>query len=76
MKFEKPLEPDENLIEVDRTSFGYSVNHKKGNKLIFTGSYACESEAIRIATKMAKHLEVCGETVWYCLNYAFDRKKK
>jgi len=74
MEFEKTLSEDENLIEVDKTSFGYSVTHKKGQRLLYTGSFSRESEAIRTATKMAKHLEVCGEAVWYCLNYAFGKK--
>lgn len=75
MKFEKPLADDENLIEIDKTSFGFTVTHKKGKKMLFTGSYPRESDAVRIATKMAKHLEVCGEAVWYCLNYAFSKKE-
>ena len=70
----KQLADDENLIEVDKTSFGYSIIHKKGRRTLFTGSYERESDAVRTATKMAKHLEVCGETVWYCLNYAFKKK--
>ena len=74
MSFEKPLADDENLIEVDKTSFGYSVIHKRGRRILFTGSYERESDAIRTATKMAKHLEICGEAVWYCLNYAIKKK--
>ena len=74
MKFEKPLEADENLIEVDKTSFGFTLTHKKGDRMLYTASYDRESDAIRTATKMAKHFEVCGEAVWYCLNYAFSKK--
>ena len=74
MKFGKPLANDEHLVEVDKTSFGYTVTHKKGNRMLFTGSYDRESEAIRTATKIANHLDVCGETIWYCLNYAFNSK--
>lgn len=76
MGIDKQLKDDENLIEVDRTSFGYIVTHRKGRRLLYTGSFSRESEAIRTATKMAKHLEVCGEGVWYCLNYAFKNKDK
>lgn len=75
MSFDKPLAPDENLVEVDKTSFGFLVTHKKGKKLLYTGSFDRESDALRIATKIAKHLEVCGEAVWYCLNYATGNKK-
>lgn len=74
MIFEKTLGENENLVAIDRTSFGYTVTHKKGKQTLFTGSYARESEAIRVATKMATHMEVCGDTVWYCLNYAFSAK--
>ncbi|MGD8783714.1 MAG: hypothetical protein PVG75_04725 [Thioalkalispiraceae bacterium] len=73
MKFDKPLAENENIVAIDRTSFGYTVTHKKGKKIIFTGSYEHESEAVRTATKLAKYLEAKGETVWYCLNYAFDK---
>ncbi len=73
MDIEKQQQNDENQIEVDRTSFGYIVTHRKAKRLLYTGSFNRESEAIRTATKMAKHLEVCGEGVWYCLNYAVKK---
>ena len=76
MKFDKPLAEDENLVAIDKTSFGYSVTHKKGKKILFTGSYKTEFEAVRTATKMAKYLQNRNETVWYCLNYAFDKKAR
>jgi hypothetical protein len=75
MKFDKPIADNENLIEVDKTSFGYTVTHKKGKKVLFTASYDHESEAVRTATKMAKYLQSSNEVIWYCLNYAFDKKK-
>ena len=75
MKFDKPLADNENMIAVDQTPYGYVVTHKKGKKVKFTATYEHKAEAVRTATKMATHLQTSNETVWYCLNYAFDKKK-
>lgn len=59
------------LIEVNHEHFGYTLTHKLNGKLLFTGTYETEIDAIRSATRLAHARESRGEQVMFCVNSAF-----
>lgn len=59
------------LIEVNREHFGYTLTHELDGKLLFTGTYETEADALRSATRLAHARESRGEHVMFCVNSAF-----
>ena len=59
------------LVELDRTSSGYSVNQLLDRKLIYTAHFETEVEAMRRVTQLAEAIQRRGEEVLLCINIAF-----